>query len=158
MDILQSVVEIVTYGDRHDPSIFECFMEHQVLAEFVRMLKISRNTRIEAKVLQYLSILIQNLYTEHAIYYCFSNGHINSIITHEYAFHVNDIALYYVSFIRAVSGKLNKDNICLLLKVQEGAVTSFPLYTEALRFAHHGEKMIQTAIRSLTLSIYNDFF
>jgi len=34
-------------------------------------------------------------------------------------------------------------------------VTSFPLYTEAIRFAHHGEKMIQTAIRSLTLSIYN---
>lgn len=23
MDILQSIVEIVTYGDRHDPSIFE---------------------------------------------------------------------------------------------------------------------------------------
>lgn len=23
MDLLQSVVEIVTYGDRHDPSIFE---------------------------------------------------------------------------------------------------------------------------------------
>ncbi|XP_048504523.1 protein TRANSPARENT TESTA 9 isoform X7 [Beta vulgaris subsp. vulgaris] len=155
VDILQSIVEIVTYGDRHDPSIFECFMEYQVLAEFVRMLKISRNTRIQAKVLQYLSIMIQNLHSDHAIYYCFSNGHINSIITHEYGFHAGDLALYYVSFLRAVSSKLNKDTICLLLKVQEGVVTSFLLYTEALRFAHHGEKMIQTAIRSLTLSIYS---
>ncbi|KNA16933.1 hypothetical protein SOVF_084720 isoform A [Spinacia oleracea] len=155
VDILQSIVEIVTYGDRHDPSIFECFMEHQVLAEFVRMLKVSRDTRIAAKVLQYFSIMIQNLCREHAIYYCFSNGHINSIITHEYEFHVSDIALYYVSFIRAVGGKLNKDTICLLLKVQEGTVTSFSLYTEALRFAQHGDKMIQASIRSLTLSIYN---
>ncbi|TQD74640.1 hypothetical protein C1H46_039832 [Malus baccata] len=35
------------------------------------------------------------------------------------------------------------------------AVVSFPLYEEALKFAHHGDKMIQTAICALTLSIYN---
>lgn len=37
----------------------------------------------------------------------------------------------------------------------QGTVTSFSLYTEALRFAQHGDKMIQASIRSLTLSIYN---
>lgn len=47
--------------------LLRCFMEYQVLAEFVRMLKISRNTRIQAKVLQYLSIMIQNLHSDHAI-------------------------------------------------------------------------------------------
>uniref|UniRef100_A0A7C9CFI7 FPL domain-containing protein n=1 Tax=Opuntia streptacantha TaxID=393608 RepID=A0A7C9CFI7_OPUST len=67
VDILQSIVEIVSYGDKHDPSIFECFMELQVLAEFVRLLKISRNPRIQAAVLQYLSIMIQNLQSEQAI-------------------------------------------------------------------------------------------
>ncbi|XP_039042694.1 protein TRANSPARENT TESTA 9-like isoform X2 [Hibiscus syriacus] len=34
-------------------------------------------------------------------------------------------------------------------------VVSFPLYSEALKFAQHEEKMIQTAIRALTLNIYN---
>lgn len=34
-------------------------------------------------------------------------------------------------------------------------MTSFPLYTEALKFAQHGEKMIQTAVRALTLNIFN---
>ncbi|GMH09989.1 hypothetical protein Nepgr_011830 [Nepenthes gracilis] len=155
IDILQSIVEIVTYGDRHDPSIFECFMEYQVLAQFVRLLKISKNSRIEASLLQYLSIMIQNLQSEQAIYYCFSNEYINSIITHQYDFDGGDLALYYVSFLRAVSGKLNRDTLCLLVKVQEDIVTSFPLYSEALRFAYHREKMIQTAIRSLTLSVYN---
>ena len=42
-------------------------MEYQVLAEFVRLLKISRNSRIEAPLLQYLSIMIQNMDSEHAI-------------------------------------------------------------------------------------------
>lgn len=42
-------------------------MEYQVLAEFVRVLKISRNSRIEAPLLQYLSIMIQNMGSEHAI-------------------------------------------------------------------------------------------
>ncbi|KAI4300574.1 hypothetical protein L6164_033936 [Bauhinia variegata] len=155
MDLLQSIVEIVTYGDRQDPHIFECFMEHQVLAEFVRILKISKNSKIEAPLLQYLSILIQNMDSEHAIYYCFSNGYINSIITHPYEFDGGDLALYFVSFLRVISYKVNQDTLCLLVKVQKDAVISFPLYTEALRFAHHEEKMIQTAIRALTLNIYN---
>ncbi|XP_021816875.1 uncharacterized protein LOC110759147 isoform X2 [Prunus avium] len=154
IDLLQSIVELVTYGDRQDPLIFEYFMEYQVLAEFVRVLKISKNSRIEAPLLQYLSIMIQNMNSDHSIYYCFSNDYINNIIGHKFEFG-GDIALYYVSFLRAVSNKLNKDTVCLLLKVYGDSVVSFPLYDEALKFAHHGEKMIQTAIRALTLSIYN---
>ena len=42
-------------------------MENQVLAEFVRVLKIGRSSRIEAPLLQYLSIMIQNMDSEHAI-------------------------------------------------------------------------------------------
>ncbi|XP_044481106.1 protein TRANSPARENT TESTA 9-like isoform X1 [Mangifera indica] len=155
IDLLQSIVEIVTYGDRQDPMIFECFMEYQVLAEFVRVLKISRNSRIEAPLLQYLSIMIQNMGSEHAIYYCLSNDYINNIIEHTYEFEAGDLAPYYMSFLRAVSNKINRDTLCLLVKVDSDAVTSFPLYTEALKFAQHGEKMIQTAVRALTLNIFN---
>ncbi|XP_050114476.1 protein TRANSPARENT TESTA 9-like isoform X2 [Malus sylvestris] len=154
IDLLQSIVELVTYGDRQDPSIFEYFMEYQVLSEFVRVLKISRNSRIEAPLLQYLSIMIQNMNSDISIYYCFSNDYINNIIGHKFEFG-GDLALYYVSFLRAVGNKLNKDTLCLLLKVHGDAVASFPLYEEALKFAHHGDKMIQTAIRALNLSIYN---
>lgn len=155
MDLLQSVVEIVTYGDQQDPHIFECFMERQVLADFVRILKISQDSKIEGPLLQYLSIMIQNMDSEHAIYYCFSNGYINSIILHPYKFDGGDLAPYYVSFLRAISCKINRDTLCLLVNVQGDAVVSFPLYTEALRFAQHEEKMIQTAIRALVLNVYN---
>ncbi|XVF07561.1 hypothetical protein REPUB_Repub06bG0149900 [Reevesia pubescens] len=155
IDLLQTIVEIVTYGDKQDPLIFEYFMEYQVLAEFVRVLKISTSSRIEAPLLQYLSIMIQNMNSEHAIYYCLSNDYINNIIAHQYNFDAGDLALYYVSFLRAVSSKINRDTLCLLVKVYGDVVVSFPLYSEALKFAQHGEKMIQTAIRALTLNIYN---
>ncbi|KAI4378645.1 hypothetical protein MLD38_016097 [Melastoma candidum] len=155
IDILQSIVEIVTYGDRHDPLIFECFMEYQVMAEFVRILKINKNSRIEAPLLQYLSIMIQNLDSEQAIYYCFSNDFINNIITYQFKFDGGDLAPYYVSFLRAVSSKINRDTLCLLVRVEGDSVISFPLYSEALKFACRGEKMIQTAVRALTLNIYN---
>ncbi|KAF5473495.1 hypothetical protein F2P56_010102 [Juglans regia] len=141
--------------DRFSLQHFKCFMEYQVLAEFVRLLKISKNSRIEAPLLQYLSIMIQNMDSEHAIYYCFSNDYVNNIIAHKYKFDGGDLAPYYVSFLRAVSSKINKDTLCLLVKVQEDAVVSFPLYSEALKFAHYEEKMIQTAVRALTLNIYN---
>ncbi|KDO70591.1 hypothetical protein CISIN_1g0461932mg, partial [Citrus sinensis] len=155
IDLLQTIVEIVTYGDRQDPFIFECFMEYQVLAEFVRILKISGNSKIEAPLLQYLSIMIQNMGSEHAIYYCLSNDYINTIIAHQYDFDGGDLAPYYVSFLRAVSGKINRDTLCLLVRVNRDVVTSFPLYTEILKFAQHGEKMIQTAVHALTLNIFN---
>lgn len=37
------------------------------MAEFLRVLKISKNSRIEAPLLQYLSIMIQNIESDHAI-------------------------------------------------------------------------------------------
>ncbi|XLT67799.1 hypothetical protein HN873_024238 [Arachis hypogaea] len=119
------------------------------------MLDISENSRVEAPLLQYLSIMIQNMDNEHAIYYCFSNGYINSIILHPYELDGGDLAPYYMSFLRAVSGKINRHTLCLLVNVHGDAVVSFPLYTEALRFAHHEEKMIQTAVRTIALNIYN---
>ncbi|KAL5582360.1 hypothetical protein UlMin_014802 [Ulmus minor] len=91
---------IVIYSDKQDPMIFECFMEYQVLVEFVRILKISRNSRIEAPLLQYVSIMIQNMTSEYAIYYCFSNDYMNNIIAHPYEFDRGDLAQYYVSFLR----------------------------------------------------------
>ncbi|XP_057719252.1 protein LONGIFOLIA 1-like [Arachis stenosperma] len=114
------------------------------------MLDISENSRIEAPLLQYLSIMIQNMDNEHAICktcdardlmlcgnvvkygtqnpddYCFSNGYINSIILHPYELDGGDLAPYYMSFLRAVSGKINRDTLCLLVNVH-GIFVSLPV-------------------------------
>lgn len=94
IEALRSIAELITYGDQHDSNFFEwdfsilnvpfefvfyyqqfytclplCrfFMEKQVMGEFVRILKISRTVTVSLQLLQTISIMIQNLKTEHAI-------------------------------------------------------------------------------------------
>lgn len=43
------------------------FMEKQVMGEFVRILKVSRSVTVSLQLLQTMSIMIQNLKSEHAI-------------------------------------------------------------------------------------------
>nr|GMC93200.1 protein TRANSPARENT TESTA 9-like [Ipomoea batatas] len=63
--------------------------------------------------------------------------------------------LFICQLSRAISGKLNKNTISLLVKTQSDEVISFPLYVEAIRFAFHEEGMIRTAVRALTLNVYH---
>ncbi|KAK1316263.1 hypothetical protein QJS10_CPA05g02405 [Acorus calamus] len=155
IEALRSIAELITYGDQHDPSFFEFFMEKQIMGEFVRILRISRTMSVALQMLQTLSIMIQNLKSEHAMYYIFSNEHINYLITYSFDFRNEELLSYYISFLRAVSGKLNKNTIPLLVKIKNDEVVSFPLYSEAIKFAFHEESMIRIAVRALMLNVYH---
>ena len=48
-------------------AVFRFFMEKQIMGEFVRILKISRTATVSLQLLQTMSIIIQNLKSEHAI-------------------------------------------------------------------------------------------
>ncbi|GMI84218.1 green fluorescent seed 9, TRANSPARENT TESTA 9 [Hibiscus trionum] len=155
IEALRSIAELLTYGDQHDPSFFDFFIEQQVMGEFIRILNISKTIGVALQLLQTISILIQNIRREHAIYYMFSNEHVNYLITYSFDFRNEELLSYYISFLRAISGKLNKNTISLLVKTQDEEVVSFPLYVEAIRFAFHEESMVRTAVRSLTLNVYH---
>ncbi|CAN4084847.1 unnamed protein product [Withania somnifera] len=155
IEALRSIAELITYGDQHDVAYFEFFMEKQVMGEFVRILRISRTVIVSLQLLQTMSIVIQNLKNEHSIYYMFSNEHINHLITYSFDFRNEELLSYYISFLRAISGKLNKNTISLLVKTHNEEVVSFPLYVEAIHFAFHEESMIRTAVRALTLNVYH---
>ncbi|KAI9112504.1 hypothetical protein K1719_016427 [Acacia pycnantha] len=155
VEALRSIAELITYGDQHDPSFFEFFMERQVMGEFVRILKQSTTVSVSIQLLQTVSIMIQNLKSEHAIYYMFSNEHMNYLITYSFDFRNEELLLYYASFLRAISGKLNENTIPLLVKTRNEEVVSFPLYVEAIRFVFHEEKMVRTAARTVTLQVYH---
>ncbi|KAJ4845753.1 Protein TRANSPARENT TESTA 9 [Turnera subulata] len=155
IEAVRRIAELIIYGDQHDPNYFELFMEKQVMGEFVRILKISRTTAVAIQLLQTMGIVIQNLKSEHAIYYIFSNEHTNFLITYKFDFRNEELLSYYISFLRAISGKLDKDTVSLLVKTENEDVVSFPLYTEAIRFAFHEENMVRTAVRALTLNVYH---
>ncbi|KAL8115203.1 hypothetical protein AgCh_021873 [Apium graveolens] len=155
IEALRSIAELITYGDQHDPNFFEFFMEKQVMGEFLRVLRMSRTVTISLQLLQTVSIMIQNLKSEHSIYYMFSNEYINYLITYKFDFRNEELVSYYISFLRAISGKLNKNTISLLIKTDNDEVVAFSLYEEAIRFAFHEESMVRTAVRSLTLNVYH---
>lgn len=93
IEALRSIAELITYGDQHNSGFFEwdfsvlivldlcvllsafymdftvsrLFMEKQVMGEFVRILKISRTVTVSLQLLQTISIMIQNLKSDHAI-------------------------------------------------------------------------------------------
>ncbi|CAK9171574.1 unnamed protein product, partial [Ilex paraguariensis] len=118
IEALRSIAELITYGDQHDAAFFEFFMEKQVMGEFVRILKISRTSIVSLQLLQTMSIMIQNLKSEHSIYYMFSNEHINYFITYSFDFRNEELLSFYISFLRAISGKLNKNTISVLVKTR----------------------------------------
>ncbi|KEH32539.1 hypothetical protein MTR_4g127210 [Medicago truncatula] len=155
IEALRSIAELMTYGDQNDPSYFEFFMEKQVMGEFVRILKLSKTISVPLQLLQTVSILVQNLRNEHAIYYLFSNEHVNYLITYSFDFKNEELLSYYISFLRAISGKLNKNTVSLLVKIRGDEVVSFPLYVEAIRFAFHEENMVRIAVRAVTLNVYH---
>ncbi|KFK40296.1 hypothetical protein AALP_AA3G356800 [Arabis alpina] len=155
VEALRSIAEILTYGDQHDPLFFEFFMEKQIMGEFVRILRVSKTVTVSVQLLQTMSIMIQNLKSEQSIYYLFSNEYVNYLITYTFDFQHEELLSYYISFLRAVSGKLNKHTISLLLKTENDLVVSFPLYVEGIQFAFHEENMIRTAVRALTLNVYH---
>ncbi|XP_068641608.1 protein TRANSPARENT TESTA 9-like isoform X2 [Aristolochia californica] len=155
IEALRSIAELVTYGDQHDPAFFEFFMEKQIMGDFLRILKVSKTVTVALQLLQTMSIMIQNLRSDHAIYYIFSNEHINYLITYSFDFRNEELLSYYISFLRSISGKLNKNTISLLVKTQNDEIVSFPLYVEAIRFAFHDENMVRIAVRALTLNVYH---
>ncbi|KAK7265206.1 hypothetical protein RJT34_32822 [Clitoria ternatea] len=155
VEALRSIAELITYGDQHDPSFFEFFMEKQVMGDFVRVLKLSRTVSVPLQLLQTVSIMVQNLKSEHAIYYMFSNEHVNYLITYSFDFRNEELLSHYISFLRAISGKLNKHTVSLLVKIHGDEVVSFPLYAGAIRFAFHQENMVRTAVRTVTLNVYH---
>jgi len=58
-------------------------------------------------VLQTLSIIIQNVRSETGIFFLFSNNHINNIVSSNFDFEDEEVLGYYISFLKAISLKLN---------------------------------------------------
>eukprot|EP00850_Spirogloea_muscicola_P019717 SM000197S05460 [mRNA] locus=s197:215652:223016:+ [translate_table: standard] len=156
VETLRSIAELMIWGDQHEPAFFEFFMDQKLLSHFLRILKSSsKRGGVAVQLLQTLSIMIQNIKSQVAIYYLFSNEYINNIITYPFDFTDEELLAYYISFLRTVSMKLEKQTVSFfLLQTPEGG-SAFPLYTEAIKFFHHEETMVRIAVRTLTLNIYS---
>lgn len=83
--------------------------------------------------------------------YMFSNNYINSLLSTKFDFDDEEVASWYVSFIKSLSLLVNPDTIKLFLNDR---AKHFPIYSESVKFFRAKDSMVRTHTRNVTLSIF----
>lgn len=151
VETLRSIAEILIWGDQNDSSVFDFFLEKNMLSFFLKIMKQKCGSYVCVQLLQTLNILFENIRNETSLYYLLSNNHVNSIIVHKFDFSDEEVMAYYISFLKTLSLKLNAHTIHFFYNEH---TNDFPLYTEAIKFFNHPESMVRIAVRTLTLNVY----
>lgn len=120
-----------------------------MLSFFLDIMKQKCGNYVTVQLLQTLNILFENIRHETSLYYLLSNNHVNSIILHKFDLSDEEVMAYYISFLKTLSFKLNPHTIHFFFNGND-----FPLYTEAIRYFNHPEKMVRIAVRILTLNVF----
>ncbi|KAF4524745.1 hypothetical protein B566_EDAN013814 [Ephemera danica] len=141
VETLRSIAEILIWGDQNDGSVFDFFLEKNMLSFFLKIMKQKCGSYVCVQLLQTLNILFENIRNETSLYYLLSNNHVNSIIVHKFDFSDEEVMAYYISFLKTLSFKLNTHTIHFF-------------YNEAIKFFNHSESMVRIAVRTLTLNVY----
>lgn len=125
-------------GDQHDPRYFDYFAENNLIHHFAKFLEQKGNRRgdVAKQVLQTLSILIQNIRSTTAIFYLFSNNVVNEIVAMRFDFEDDEVLGYFINLLKTISLKFNASTVQFFFQ-DDGERSSFPLYTEAVKFINH---------------------
>uniref|UniRef100_A0A0K0DN33 FPL domain-containing protein n=1 Tax=Angiostrongylus cantonensis TaxID=6313 RepID=A0A0K0DN33_ANGCA len=149
VETLRAIAEILIWGDQNDSSVFDLFLERQMLSYFLQIMEQDGGS-LNVQLLQTLNILFENIRHETSLYFLLSNNHVNSIITHNFDFNNEEIMAYYISFLKTLSFKLNPSTIHFFFNE---ATDEFPLLTESLKFFDSTESMVRIAVRNIVLNI-----
>lgn len=144
VESLRCIAEILIWGDQNDSSVFDFFLEKNMLSYFLHIMrqKSGGSSFVCVQLLQTLNILFENIRNETSLYYLLSNNHVNSIIVHKFDFSDEDVMGYYILFLKTLSLKLNVHTIHFFYNEH---TNDFPLYTEAIKFFNHPESMVSGA-------------
>ncbi|KAM4530978.1 protein CLEC16A isoform 2-T2 [Odontesthes bonariensis] len=151
VETIRSITEILIWGDQNDSSVFDFFLEKNMFAFFLNILRQKSGRYVCVQLLQTLNILFENISHETSLYYLLSNNHVNSIIVHKFDFSDEEIMAYYISFLKTLSLKLNNHTVHFFYNEH---TNDFALYTEAIKFFNHSESMVRIAVRTITLNVY----
>ncbi|VEL31493.1 unnamed protein product [Protopolystoma xenopodis] len=127
---MRIISEILIWGDQNDSSVIDFFLEKNILGHFIQYMKQKAGRCIN---------------------YLLSNNHTNTIIAHQFDFSDEEVMAYYISFLKALSLRLNSETIHFFFNE---ANPDCGLYVEALKFFSHPESMVRIAVRTITLNVY----
>lgn len=84
--------------------------------------------------------MIQNFSRQTSMYYLLSNNHINDLIMIRFDFGDEEVIAYYISFLKTLSLKLNRNTLQFFFNQAEGR---FPLYSQAIQVRHSSHPCCQ---------------
>ncbi|PAV80323.1 hypothetical protein WR25_08365 [Diploscapter pachys] len=149
VEALRAIAEILIWGDQNDGSVFDFFLERQMLSHFLSIMK-QESGSLNCQLLQTLNIIFENMKHETSLYFLLSNNHVNSIISHKFDLNNEEIMAYYISFLKALSFKLNP---CTIHFFFNESTNEFPLLIESLKLYDSRESMVRIAVRNIILNI-----
>ncbi|GMT21112.1 hypothetical protein PFISCL1PPCAC_12409, partial [Pristionchus fissidentatus] len=150
VEALRAISEILIWGDQNDSSVFDFFLERQMLTHFLHIMRQDNGSTLCVQLLQTLNILFENIRHETSLYFLLSNNHVNEIIMHKFDLRNEEIMAYYISFVKTLSLKLNMATIHFFFNE---ATNDFPLLTESLKLYNFSESMVRIAVRTIFLNI-----
>ncbi|CAI4232062.1 unnamed protein product [Auanema sp. JU1783] len=149
VEALRAIAEILIWGDQNDGSVFDFFLERQMLSHFLEIMK-QESGSLNVQLLQTLNILFENIRHETSLYFLLSNNHVNYIITYNFDLSNEEIMAYYISFLKTLSFKLNP---CTIHFFFTESTNEFALLTETLKLFDSSEGMVRIAVRNIFLNI-----
>ncbi len=138
-ETLRTVAEMMVWGDKNDRTVLDYFLEQNIVGHFVGLLSQRPSKNVTCQVVNHLSMLLQSLNSPEAVFFLLSNNHINLLINHNFDFTDEEVASYYVSFLKSISLRLNVSTVQLFFNA---TTKEFPLFVEATKFFDHPESMV----------------
>ena len=112
VETFREIAELMIYGDQHDPSFFDAFIEQRVMAHFTKFISPPDGGRpdrdIALQLLQTLAIVVQNVREETSLFFLFSEGHVpRRLVEANLDFDDEEVLGRYVSLLKTTSMRLN---------------------------------------------------
>ena len=108
------------------------------------------NKEVNYTLIKAISFLIQNIKDQTFLYFLFSNNFINKIISKNFALYGNDYFSMYVSLLKALSLRLDEQNIIFFYQEQ---TNTFPLIQCAIKIYNEEDSMVSAVVRNVILLI-----
>jgi|TARA_B110000977_G_scaffold137814_1_gene175053 hypothetical protein len=171
VETFREIAELMIYGDQHDPSFFDVFVEQRVMAHFTKFLTPPGGDRADRQIvlqlLQTLAIVIQNIREETSLFFLFSEQHVSvRVVQAELDFHDEEVMARYVSLLKTISLRLNQRTVQMFFltggelpsqnkkasRENDARDAIFPLFASGVSLLPHHDSMVRASARTVVLN------
>ncbi|KAI8852966.1 hypothetical protein BC829DRAFT_414104 [Chytridium lagenaria] len=148
---LRSLSEALVWSDSvKRTDLFEYFFESRT-HELLLKLPLTPTSDLSTPLLRFFNVIFENIEQPSILFFLFSNNYINNVILLSYNLDNEEALSYYVTLLKNLSVKLNSRTVELLFNEH---LDDFPLFSEAVKWYRHEERMIRIAARTITLNVF----